>query len=309
MLLSQLKQHDDVDITAVVNMTDAGGSTGLLRDELGVLPPGDARQALVALSESEQIWRDLFAYRFSEGNLSGHNVGNMMLSALEKMTGSFEQSLETASELLKTKGKVLPITLDDSQLVIETQGDEVFFGEGNIDESEVANPKAIYFSRPTRLNPEVEQAIKQADIVVFCPGNFYCTVVPNLMVSGMHEVLKKSRAKKIFIANLVSKYGHTTDMTVADFVEQAHKYVDYAFTDVLIYNNKIELADKALQEKYDRDGEHLIQPGDIESLNLDAIGEALIAKDIHLPKEGDTVKRSYIRHDAATLVDIILKQQ
>lgn len=307
MLLSELKKHEDVEITAVVNMTDAGGSTGLLRDELGVLPPGDARQALVALSESEQVWRDVFTYRFSEGGLSGHTVGNVLLSALEKMTGSFEKSLDQASVLLQTKGTVLPITLDNTQLIIENDNDEVLYGEGNIDESQLGDPKAIYFSKPPKLNPKVTKATKDADVIIFCPGNFYCTVVPNLLIGGMHQVLHKSRAKKIFISNLVSKYGHTTDMTVADFINRAHKAVDYNFIDTVIYNTQLELSDKNLEQKYAEDGEHLISPGDLKNIDVEKIGKPLIAKKVIHPIDGDSVKRSYIRHDAKKLVDIILK--
>lgn len=310
MVLSELKKYDNLKVTAVVNMTDAGGSTGLLRDELGVLPAGDARQALVALSESEKQWRDLFVYRFTEnsGGLSGHNFGNLFLGVLEKTTGSFEKALEQAGDMLKTKGRVVPITLDDSQLIIETHSDEVFYGEGTIDESVVANPRSIYFNKPTKLNSEAKKAIEQADIIIVCPGNFYCSIMPNLLISGMHHALAKSRAHKVFVANLVSKYGHTTDMTVVDFVHQAHRAIDLSFIDTVIYNTQTELTDKKLVEKYAADGEHLILPGELESLkNINLVGQKLITKELASKESGDTIKRSLIRHDAKKLVDIILK--
>ncbi|MFW0871022.1 MAG: gluconeogenesis factor YvcK family protein [Patescibacteria group bacterium] len=307
MLLSELARHDDIDITAIVNMTDAGGSTGLLRDELGVLPAGDARQALVALSGAQDVWRELFTYRFSEGGLSGHTMGNLVLGALEKMTGSFEKSLEQASRILQTKGAVLPITLENSQLIIETHNDEIFYGEDRIDESVVANPRAIYFNKHTPINPKASKAIREADMVVICPGNFYCSIMPNLLIHGMHQALRDSRATKVFISNLVSKYGHTTDMTVVDFVSQAHKAVDYAFIDVLLYNTQLELRDKDLEEKYRQDGEHLIHPGDINSLSIKTIAKKFIAKEKHIPQKGDTVKRSLIRHDASKIVKELLQ--
>jgi uncharacterized cofD-like protein len=209
--------------------------------------------------------------------------------------------------LLQTKGEVLPITLDNSQLIIETHNDEIFYGEDTIDESVVADPRAIYFNKPTKINPKAAKAITQADIVIICPGNFYCSIMPNLLIDGMHQALRDSRGTKVFISNLVSKYGHTTDMTVADFVSRAHKAVDYAFVDVLLYNTQLELADKTLEEKYRNDGEHLIKPGPLEVLKLKAIGKKFIAKEKHMQQKGDTIKRSLIRHDAKKLVQEILK--
>jgi len=302
MVLSELKKRENIDITAI-----AGGSTGQLRDEIGVLPAGDARQALVALAQSEQQWRDLMTYRFEDGNMSGHSFGNLMLGALEKISGSFEQALEKASELLQVKGRVVPITLADSQVIIETQNEEIFYGENKIDESVVANPKAIYFNKPTKLNSAAQLAIKQADILIICPGNFYCSIMPNLLVSGMHKALAKSRAKKYFIANLVSKYGHTTDMTVADFVEQAHKAVDLSFIDTVIYNTQTDI-DQQLQAIYEADEEHLIEPGSIGNIpSVNSVGADLVAKEKYVQGKSDSVKRSLIRHDEEKLIDIILK--
>ena len=307
MLLSELKKRDDIEITAIVNMTDAGGSTGQLRDEIGVLPAGDARQALVALAQSEQQWRDLMTYRFEDGGMTGHSFGNLMLGALEKISGSFEQALNRASELLQVKGRVVPITTDDAHLIIETESDEVFYGENKIDESVVANPRAIYFNKPTTLHEEASKAITEADILIICPGNFYCSIMPNLIVSGMHKALEKSRAKKFFVANLVSKYGHTTDMTVTDFVKKAHNAVDLSFIDTVIYNTSHDI-DEELQAIYDADGEHLINEGDITELDsIEAVGLDLIAKKAPAQNKYDTVKRSLIRHNAEKLVDIILK--
>jgi len=307
MVLSELKKREDVEITAIVNMTDAGGSTGQLRDELGVLPAGDARQALVALAQSEQQWRDLMTYRFEEGGMSGHNFGNILLGALEKISGSFEHALLRASELLQVRGQVVPITLDDADLIIETHKDEIFYGENRIDESVVVNPKAIYFSKPTHLNKSAYEAIISADVLVICPGNFYCSIMPNLLVSGMHKALAKSRAKKFFVANLVSKYGHTTDMTVADFVDRAHKAVDLSFINTVIYNTNQDI-DPELQAIYDADEEHLINAGTIEELvSAETVGVDLVAKEKVKQNEHDKVKRSLIRHDAKKLIDIILK--
>jgi len=131
-LLSGLKNYPDLDLAAIVNMADDGGSTGILRDELGALPPGDTRQCLVALSESAEIWRQLFNFRFSEGRMSGQNFGNLFITALEKITGSFENALSLAGELLQIKGQVIPVTLDNIRLIAQTDDNKQLIGENQI---------------------------------------------------------------------------------------------------------------------------------------------------------------------------------
>jgi uncharacterized cofD-like protein len=192
-MLSSLKNYTR-HITALVNMADDGGSTGVLRDELGALPPGDVRQCLVALSESEKI-RDLFNYRFDAGTFGGHSFGNILLTALEKVTGNFSEAIETASEILRVNGTVIPATLDNVRLQMSWEGTRVtLHGERVID--------ADYFKHDPRratlsLVPEAKpnqaalDAIMEADLVVISPGDLYTSLGPLLVIDGFGEALER----------------------------------------------------------------------------------------------------------------------
>jgi uncharacterized cofD-like protein len=171
-LLNALKGYCN-NVTALVNMADDGGSTGVLRDELGVLPPGDTRKSLVALSESPKV-RDLFNYRFDEGTLKGHTFVNLLLTALEKMTGSFAEAVETASEVLHTDGRVIPITLDNVRLVIEWPDGTMVHGENRIDIMQFAKEKGrpiLHLAPSAAINPDAVKAIHNADLVVLSAGD------------------------------------------------------------------------------------------------------------------------------------------
>src|SRR3989344_4181211 len=191
-VLSGLKNLKGVSLTALVNMSDNGGSTGILMDELGVLPSGDIRQCLVALSEHSEIVRELMNYRFSEGGLAGHNFGNIFLAALEKVTGDFRLGVEIASEILKVKGKVIPVTENRAELAIKLQSGEVLKGEDNIDKADLQSRDIaeVFFTTTVMLNDKARSAILDAKYIVIGPGNFYCSLLPNLIVSGFKEAIR-----------------------------------------------------------------------------------------------------------------------
>jgi len=306
MLLSELKKHKDVEITAVVTMSDSGGSTGILRDELGVLPSGDVRQALIALSNSSDILRDLFLYRFSEGGLGGHNLGNIFLSALEKITGSFEEAVTQASEILGVTGSIIPATLADVQLFLEKEDGEVIFGEGSIDNAVIQPYKKLLLSKNIEANPKAISAIMDADIVIVNPGNFFCSILPNLLIPGIREALSDSSAKKIYVANLMTKPGHTDDFTVSTFIEYLHRYGKDNFLTHVLCNTNQEINDKELLEKYKESGEVFVPFGDLESHEVEVITADLLSGTIERQKASDVVKRSLIRHDAEKLINLIL---
>lgn len=252
-LLSSLKNYTK-HITALVNMADDGGSTGQLRDELGVLPPGDVRQCLVALSESEKV-RDLFNYRFEEGTFAGHAFGNLFLTALEKMNGNFADAVETASEVLNIVGRVEPITLDEVTLVMEKSDGEITRGEfqiGHADFGELKRPEMRLEPTPT-LNPKAREAILGADLVVVAPGNLYGSLAPALIVPGMSEALNETAAKRIYVCNLVTKPGQTDGFTVADFAAEIERFGNFKL-DYVLYNDT-EPSDDLL-EKYAKEGEY-----------------------------------------------------
>src|SRR5476651_2625236 len=182
-------------LTAIVNMADSGGSTGILRDELGVLPPGDVRQCLVALSNSSRLMRSLMNYRFENGGLEGHSFGNLLLSALEKVTGSFEKAVEEMGRILFIKGKVIPVTTHQVRLKMILNNRKILEGEGQIYLSEEIDQgyKSIFLEPYPKANPHAVDEILQADVVVMGPGGLHTSLIPNLLVDGISEALLQSK--------------------------------------------------------------------------------------------------------------------
>jgi uncharacterized cofD-like protein len=308
-LLRALKDHTS-SITALVNMADDGGSTGVLRDELGALPPGDVRQCLVALSDSPKI-RDLFNYRFEVGTFEGHAFGNLLLSALEKMTGSFSEAVETASEILRINGRVIPATLDNVRLKMEWPGASVILhGERVIDADHFANdPRQATLSLipDAHANPDGLAAIKNADLIVIAPGDLYTSLGPLLAIKGISTALCETAAPIVYVANLVTKQGQTEGFTVGDHASEIERFVGCEFLDYVLYNN--QRPDSALARRYKAEGAYLVERDkDLAGASYVAIaGEFLgvMAKD----SSGDTlpVTRSLIRHDSAAVAQSIME--
>lgn len=239
-VLSGLKKYF-VDLTAVVTMADDGGSTGVLREEFGILPPGDIRRALIALSYSDnKILADLFNYRFKTGRgLSGHTFGNLMLTALERVTGNFERAVAEAGKILGVKGRVLPVTLKTTYLCAQLEDGSIIYGESNVDiPKHDGNLKVekVWLDPPASLNPKVGQAIASADAVIIGPGDLYTSIVPNLLVRGMKNALKKTRGKIFYFVNLMTKYGETNNFNASDFVSVIERYVGKGVIDYAVIN-------------------------------------------------------------------------
>jgi uncharacterized cofD-like protein len=251
MLLSGLKKYQ-VDLSAIVSMADDGGSTGVLRDELGVLPPGDVRQCLVALSDSSETLRKLLNYRFEEGGLKGHNFGNLLLSALEKISGGFSQGVEEAMRILQVRGKVVPVTDQDAKLFLETTGGQIFAGENEINHSSFKSDeiKKIYFNPIVRANEKALKCIKEADVIVIGPGNHFCSIVPNFLIKEFAVAIKKSKATVVYNCNLTNKKGHTDGYDADDYVESINKFIGRDRIDYVTLN--IKKPSKKLIEKYEK---------------------------------------------------------
>lgn len=300
-LLSGLKQYAN-NITALVNMADDGGSSGLLRDELGVLPPGDIRQCLVALSDASQL-RELFNYRFDEGTLKGHSFGNLFLSAVEKMTNNFQDSIDLASKVLRIQGTVLPITTDKSHLVIYDENGTKTKGEfkiGQMDFGKIRRPK-IVLEPKAKITLAAEQAILEADVVVIAPGNLYGSLAPALIVDGVSKALTETKASIIYVCNLVTKPLQTDDFFVHDYVSEIERFIGAQVVDYVIYNT--DEPTPAMLRKYSNEGEFMVE-FDLEKLShqkYKAIGLPLIATTL-IPEEiknADPIghSRSLIRHN------------
>ncbi len=224
--------------TAIVTMADDGGSAGILREEFGILPPSDVRKVLVALADTDdKLLAELFAYRFKEGTgLSGHSFGNLMIAALERITGNFEKALEEAGKILNIKGTVLPVTLTPTRLFAELVDGKIIKGETNIDIPRDPNRSAIkkvWFEPKVKANPRAIQAIAEADLVIIGPGDLYTSLIPNLLVDGIPKALAATKGKVLYISNCMTKFGETHGFSASTFVKTILQYVpagtiDYA---------------------------------------------------------------------------------
>lgn len=307
-LLSGLK-HETEHIAALVNMADDGGSTGQLRDEHGVLPPGDVRQCLVALSKVGAT-RDLFDYRFEEGVLKGHAFGNIFLTALEKMTGDFAAGVELASEVLDIVGVVEPITLSNVTLAMK-DGRRTVRGEYQISQMDFRSntlPK-LWLEPKAEANPRAIAAIMQADMVIVAPGNLYGSLAPALIVPGVGQALRKSKAFTVYVCNLVTKPGQTDGFQVHDFVSEVERLAGGPFLDAVLFNTGVPSAD--LLEKYAHDGELSVTWDEkvLRKARYIAVGADLLSSKVWSSKgTSDPIAstRTLIRHDTRVLAKSII---
>jgi uncharacterized cofD-like protein len=301
VVLRGLKNYE-VDLSAIVSMADSGGSTGILRDELGVLPPGDVRQCLVALSNSSRLMRSVMNYRFENGNLGGHTFGNLLLSALEKVTGSFEKAVEEAGKILFIKGKVIPVTTNQVHLKMILNSRKILEGEAEIYLSQEIDQgyKNIYLEPYPKVNPHVISEIKNADLIVIGPGGLFTSIIPNLLVEGVSQALVKSSAKKVFVVNLMNKKGQTTGYKVSDHLKQLKSFLGRDIFDYILVNKS--RPPKELIQMYAEEG--AIVGNDIEEervVNADLLGP------LGEKKKNDLIKRSLIRHDSEKLAKELMK--
>lgn len=305
-VLSGLKKYP-VHLTAIVTMADDGGSTGRLRDEFGVLPPGDVRQCLVALAEGDEVLRKLFSHRFDKGELAGHSAGNLFISALEQITGSLDTALDLAGNILKTKGQVIPVTLEKVKLIVELCNGKILYGEHDVSAYQLVSRfgiKRMYLAPKARVNPKALVALKKADLIVIGPGNLYSSLLPNFLVSGVKTAVIRSPAKKIFIANLMNKHGHTDGFSVFDYVREIEAHLAAGVIETIIYNTKrpsLRLIRKNADEGEPVDCVPLKQfrGRTVTGLNLLADNLAVTAK-------VDMLRRTLIRHDPERLARAII---
>jgi uncharacterized cofD-like protein len=308
VVLSGLKNYP-IKLSAVVSMMDSGGSTGRLKDQLGVLPPGDLRQALVALSESEDIWRKLFTYRFDNGDLKGHNFGNIFLSALEKITGSTQEAVQYAMRVLQTQGEVIPVTLDSSSLCAIYEDGTSFCQESQIDEYIGKSKISKMYLKPNALiNLDAKRAIERADFIIFGPGDLYTSILPNLLVQGMPEILANLNTKKIFITNLMTRAGQTDDYKVSDFVNKIEEYMGGETLDYILVNS--EPYDSEVIKTYKEVDNAVPVLDDLEGSTYHeakVIRTNLLSNTMFKPSKSDIVKRSLLRHDPEKLAETLFK--
>lgn len=307
-VLSGLK-HYPVELSAIVAMSDDGGSTGRLRDEFGVLPPGDLRQCLVALSEADVVMRKLFTHRYDRGDLAGHSFGNIFISTLEQVTGSLGRALDVAGKILNIRGRVIPVTFSKVELIAELRNGKVLKGEHSITDYQLVSRFGIkrlrLAPRPT-LNPDARKAIREADMVIVGPGNLYCSLIPNFLVPGLGRALAASSAQKVYVANLMNKHGHTDDFSVREYVAVLEGAIGRrGVFDVVIENT--QAPPPALVRKYADEGSPLtpfvVKRGD----TFRRVGADLLAGRLPKAKNKDPIRRTLIRHDPDKLARVLMR--
>jgi uncharacterized cofD-like protein len=292
-LLRGLKRRTS-NLTAIVTVSDDGGSSGRLQKELGVLPPGDIRNCLVALADDEALVTDLFRYRFTEGaGLSGHSFGNLFLAAMSGITGNFDRAIKESSRVLNIVGRVLPSTLGVVQLCAELDDGTIVRGESNI--SSTGKPiKRVFFDPPAAAPlEEVIDAIRDADAIVLGPGSLYTSVAPNFLVSRIAREVAHAHAVKIYVCNIMTQPGETDAMTAADHVEALLANARERVCDYVIVNDE---PPSRLLGAYAQEGQVPVEP-DVERI------AALGLEPVRAPVIGET---DTVRHDPQKLAGVVL---
>lgn len=251
-LLLGLKTLSSIRISSIVSMSDDGGSTGRLRDMFGILPPGDIRRSLVALSTAPDLLNELIQYRFEKGaELEGHNLGNLLLTALTQMRGSMGDAVRSLAEILNIQGQVVPVTETLNTLHAELENGAVISGEHRIDLFEGHDPKIkikkLWQEPRAEANPDALEAIMNAKVIILGPGDLFTSVIPNFIVSGISEAICTSRAKKIYICNVMTKPGETTDFSVSDHVREVVKYLGKDVLDYVL-SSSTRFSESSLQK-------------------------------------------------------------
>jgi uncharacterized cofD-like protein len=302
-LLKGLKNFP-VNLSVIISSWDDGGSNGRLRQTLKAFPFSDIRQCLAVLTPS-RLWQKFFQLRFSQGELKGHTAGNLFLAGLEKTTNNLEQTIEIASQLLKIPAKILPATLTPSVLSAQLMDGRKIVGEHNID-----SPRSGKFSPILKLslsrakpNPQAVKAINTADVLVFGPGDLYTSVLPNLVAPNILKAVNQSRAKKVFVGNLMTKDGQTNNFKASEFIWAVKKLVpdlDYA-----IFNSASP--GKQLLKNYTHTKSFMVEidKENLKQCEVKVILEKLLLKEVVSPVKGDVLQRSFLRHNSQKLAKII----
>ena len=292
-------------ITAVVTVADNGGGSGILREEMKMLPPGDIRNCILALANTEPTMEKLFGYRFIEGRLAGQNFGNLFLAAMTSICGNFEEAVQKVSEVLAVKGKVLPVTKQDVQLCAIFKDGEVVCGETQIVEKSKQKQtpiKEVYLA-PKNPEPldEVLKAIESADAIILGPGSLYTSILPNILVNNVPEAIRNSKAIKIYIGNVMTQPGETDGFDLLMHVDELEHYGGKGIIDFIIANN--DPIPKEILERYYKDGASEIS---YDTKKINERGFKLIEASVLKIYED----KGLIRHDpeklAKTIIDVIM---
>ncbi|NLC65900.1 MAG: YvcK family protein [Clostridium sp.] len=288
-------------ITAVVTVADDGGGSGVLRDDLGMLPPGDIRNCLVALANTEPLMEELMEYRFKDGSLKGQSFGNLFLAAMDGVSENFEVAVSNMADVLAITGKVLPVTLQNVKINAKLDNGQLVVGESHIPEVSILEGAKIkeLFLKPEGAVclPAVRDEILKADAVILGPGSLYTSIIPNILVKGVSESIKESKAKKIYIANVMTQPGETDHFSVTDHLDAIYRHGDIGPIDYAFVNTK-KIKDEKLKVKYHSENQYEVE-ADFNELKKRKI--KTISGEYIVPK------RNSIRHDADKLSRDLMK--
>lgn len=297
-MLRGLKYYTS-NITAIVTVADDGGGSGDLREDLGMLPPGDIRNCILALADTEPLMEELLQYRFPDGRLKNQSFGNLFLAAMDGVSDNFEDAVQKMSSVLAVTGKVVPVTLEDMKLVARLENGSVVEGESQIPEEAIKQNSRIkqLMIEPKDAKPlkDALKAIEEADAIVLGPGSLYTSVIPNLLVKDISDYIRKSDAIKIYISNIMTQPGETHGFKASDHIKVLKKYGGRGIVNYVIANRGDIPTD--VKEKYLKDGSQLV---DLDSKELKSLGveviEASLAK----------IEKGYVKHDSEYLAEVLV---
>lgn len=290
-------------ITAIVTVSDDGGGSGALREDLGMLPPGDIRNCLLALANIEPTMNEVMQYRFEDGALKGQSFGNLFIAAMAGLYNNFDTAVYRMSEIFAITGRVLPVTLENVNLVAELEDGELVYGESVIPKEardRKLSIKRIFFDKDdVRPLDEVITSIEEADVIVIGPGSLYTSILPNLLCEGVVDALNSSSAPKIYVSNIMTQPGETDGKNVLDHVDVIKKHCGVNIIDYVIANN--ETLPVGVFERYAKDGAKLVMLNDEQKRLLVASGITYIEQKLI------EIKNGYIRHDSDVLSNTVMK--
>lgn len=309
-----LKRYS-LDISVIVSMTDSGGSNRVIRDEFGLLPTSDIRQAMVALADekSDDLLRKLFTYRYTQGTgISGMTFGNLFMIALTDILGSQENAINDTCRLLNVKGKIIPVTLDVGHLVARYDNGRQILGEHQIDEptQSIGEHRIVDLEifPKVKANPAAIQAISEAGLIILAPGDLYTSLLANLVVPGISKALAKSKAKKIYIINLMTKFGQTNNFTASDHLFELYKYLSGGVVDYCLISKTLKLNSSIIKRYREEKAQIVVDDLDdfSQSPKPKFIRADLVSKHIFERTQTDKLIRSLIRHDPDKLAKAII---
>lgn len=302
-LLLGLKTLPSTHVTSIVSMSDEGGSSGRIREAYGILPPGDVRRSLVALSTAPEFMNDLIQYRFAEGGgLTNHNLGNLLLTAMADLKGSMAEAVRALGDILNIQGIVLPVTTTMNTLVAELENGDVIRGEDHIDVPQGRDPNmkiAKLWQEPeAQANPDALSAILAADLILIGPGDLFSSIIANLCVTGISEAIRAGHGRKLYICNLMTKPGETSGFTVADHIRQIVRYLGDDVLDEVLASNTAFSKD-ALAE-YAKQRQEPVRL-DEEAALRGVTNATILVRDI-------ASERELVRHDSLKLVNELFRR-